>query len=182
MAGLKNRRTACLVMCVMILISLPIGAYASGSRLYSHVEDMFYNGERGNGVGVASDLSGRANAAMNLATVAQRYVAPGDGLVQPVLDACNEVSMASTLEEKKQADEYLAKAMAALYDGMGELSLSDKDEGYRSSLYADFTSYGSTMSHDGYNQAAAQYNRQLDAFPGRIFFSLLGFDEAPIFR
>ena len=139
-------------------------------------------GAKGDGIGIASDLSGRVSAAQGLVTVAKRYLEASDRLIVNVEEAGSALSTASSLRKAKEADDRLSIAVLELFDALGELRLSDKDAGYRSSLYADFTSYASTMSHDPYNEAAVTYNENIRAFPGRLFFSLMGYRSAPVFR
>lgn len=182
MAKLTDRRTAAAVMAVMMALGVLLGAWRSGSRLYGAVEDLFYNGQKGNGVGVASDLSRRADAAVNMIIVAKRNLSADEAAVTDLEAAVTAVSAASSLQEKYRADRQMHDAMTVLYDRLEEAPLSDKDAGYRSSLYADFTSAGMTMSHDPYNAQAVEYNRELMAFPGRFLFALFGYEEAPVFR
>lgn len=182
MEQLKNRRTAIGVMVLMILLSMLLGAWRSGSRLYGEVEDLFYNGEAGNGIGVASDLSQRAETAVNMIIVAKRNLDQSDPAITGLEEAVTEVSMAKSLQERYAADQKMSVCMAALYDALGETVLSEKDAGYRSSLYADFTSAAMTMSHDPYNAQAVEYNQALRTFPGSLFFALFGYEDAPVFR
>lgn len=181
MSLLKNRHIAALIMCVMILLGFLLGAAASGRRLYGRVEDIFYNGAKGNGVGIASDLGNRAEAAGNLGTIAVKYIDPRDDMIEDLEDAIDDMND-DDLSNVAEANADLEKAVSRIYDRLGDLDLSQKDAEYRSSLYADFMSYGSTMSHDPYNQAAAEYNSEIRAFPGNIFFALMGYDAAPLFR
>ena len=82
MEKLMDRRFAAAAMCVMIVLGLFLGAYSSGSRLRSAVEDVFYNGELGDGVGVASDMSNRCAAVRNLIVVAKRSLDPGSEVLK----------------------------------------------------------------------------------------------------
>lgn len=182
MEKLKNRRVAVGAMVLMILLGILLGAYRSGSRLYGEVETLFYNGEEGNGIGVASDLSQRADAAVNLIVVAKRNMDPNDPFITELEKAVTEVGMAKDLTARFAADNEMDGSMTALYHALGEVDLSEKDAGYRSSLYADFTSAAMTMSHDPYNAQAVEYNRALHTFPGGLLMGLFGFEDAPIFR
>lgn len=182
MDKLKNRRTAAGVMVLMILLSILLGAWRSGSRLYGRVETLFYNGEAGNGIGVASDLTQRAESAVNLIIVAKRNLEQDDPAVTGLEAAVTAVHTAKSLQARYAADKDMAACMTALYDALGQAALSDKDAGYRSSLYADFTSAAMTMSHDPYNAQAVEYNQALRSFPASLLFRLFGFEEAPVFR
>ena len=182
MEKLKNRRMAAGMMVLMILLSILLGAWRSGSRLYGEVETLFYNGEAGNGIGVASDLRQRAESAVNMIIVAKRNLDQNDPCILELEAAVTEVHKAKTLQERHEADVEMAGSMTALYEALGEAALSEKDAGYRSSLYADFSSAAMTMSHDPYNAQAVEYNRALSTFPGGLLMKLCGFDDAPVFR
>ncbi|MEA4920527.1 MAG: LemA family protein [Clostridiaceae bacterium] len=182
MSAFSNRRTAASIMAAMIALSILLGAYRSGARLYSQVENAFYNGAKDNGIGIASDLTQRSESSVNLVTVAKRYLESDNSLLSNVQSAVSGLNSADSLYEKYQANKDLDAAMSALYDGMSGLRLSEKDESYRKSLYADFTSASMTMSHDSYNETAIEYNREISSFPGSIFFTLYGFGKAPVFR
>ena len=182
MEMLSNKRVAAGIMVLMILLGIVLGAYRSGSRLYGEVEDLFYNGQTGNGIGVASDLSDRAEAAFNLIVVAKRNMDQTDPAILELEKAAMAANSAGTLQGKGIADQMLEVCMDALYEALGEVALSEKDAGYRESLYADFNSAAMTMSHDPYNAQAVEYNRAIRSLPGRFFFSLFGFEEAPVFR
>jgi len=182
MEKLRNRHVAAGIMVLMILLSLPLGAWRTGSRLYGAVEDLFYNGEAGNGIGVASDISQRAEAAVNMIIIAKRNMDPNDPCITGLEAVVMEVNMAKSLQARHQADVEMGGCMAALYDALGEAPLSEKDARYRESLYADFTSAAMTMSHDPYNAQAVEYNRALSAFPGGLLMRLFGYEEAPVFR
>jgi len=182
MEKLMDRRFAAAAMCVMMILGLLLGAYSSGSRLRSAVEDVFYNGELGDGIGVASDMSNRCAAVRNLIVVAKRSLDPSSEALKAAGDAVAMAESASSLADKAEADRALEDAITALYDELGQVGLSDNDSRYRSKLYADFSSYGDSMSHDGYNDSAADYNSKLSAIPGGMLMRLFGLRPAPLFR
>lgn len=175
-------KRAALVMAVMIAAGCFIGGFNSGRRLVSDLDSIFYSGAKGNGVGVASDISHRAECGRNLVTVAERYMEPDDQALDFLREMCAYSEAAETLTQKKDGDDSVEIAFVQIYELLERESLSAKDEAYRKSIYADFVSYGDTMSHDPYNDAAVRYNREITAFPGSVFFKLMGLEKAPIFR
>ncbi len=175
MSGGLSRKAAAAVMIALIVLALPLGAASSGRRLYNKVEAAF-------SANAASDLAARIGAAENMTVVAGRYLAPDDQALTAVSDAAAELGRAKTLRQKYDADAALAGAVLTLSLKLTDSSLSDKDEQYRSGLYADFVSAGQKLSHDAYNDAARAYNEKLKAFPGRLFFALFGYKEAPIWQ
>lgn len=182
MLSSPRHRRAALVMALMIIAGCLLGGFNSGRRLTKALDEAFYGGAKGNGVGVASDLSHRIDCGRNMATIAARYLEPNDELLINIQSVCAEADGAVRLGEKKTADKNVEAAFIQLYELLGNENLSDKDEAYRKSIYADFVSYGDTMSHDPYNDAAVRYNREISTFPGSLVFKLMGLERAPIFR
>ena len=175
MSALKNRRTAALIMAAMMVLALPLGAGASGRRMFNKVEAAFEQN-------VAGDLMARVGAASALNVVAWRYLSADDPQLQKLAEAASTASDAETLQEAAQADRALEEAFLAVYLALDEDNMSEKDAGYRSGLYAEFLSAAQKIAHDSYNDTARAYNKNLKAFPGRMFFTLLGYDPAPVWE
>lgn len=182
MKQLRNRRTAALIMVLTIVFSVFYGSYRSLRKESQQISRVFYQGVSGNGVGIASDLTARSDAAYNLATVAKRYLAETDTAVQAVLTARNALIEAGSIEEKYEANRVLTEATIELDMALRGTELEEKDENYRSMLMTELSSRNSTIQLDGYNQAAAEYNQMLQTFPASLFVKLYGFPEFPSFR
>ena len=91
---MKNPNVACVIMVIAIVLSVLIGGHRSLSAEASKVEDIFYNGVDGDGIGVNSDLDHRAALAYALVTVAKRYLPADDADIEAVLDACSALENA----------------------------------------------------------------------------------------
>lgn len=176
----KKQKRAALACCLMAALGLLLGPYVSGLRLEKSLEDIFYNGESGNGIGVASDLSDRADCGVNLASVGSRYLE--SSLLSPLKNAAQGLRSAGSLREKAEANETLEREFRAVSSLLEAEDLSGKDEELVSSLVSMFDSCSYTMSHDGYNAEASGYNSAIKTFPGSLIFSLMGLETAPIFR
>ena len=74
----------------------------------------------------------------------------------------------------------LTGAVTDLYEAMGRQSLSDRDESYRQSLYYNILARNDTMSRDGYNTAALEFNQLLDRFPASLLRRFTSVSPAPL--
>ena len=165
---MKNPNVACVIMVIALVLSILIGGHRSLSAEASKVEDIFYNGVDGDGIGVSSDLEYRAALAYALVTVAKRYLPADDADIEAVLDACSALENAKNPTEKLEANRRLQSACEALYKRLDKVDLSERDAGYRSNLMTDLNSRNDIISKDGYNQKAGQFNTQLKRFPANI--------------
>ena len=86
------------------------------------------------------------------------------------------------IEALFDANAQMTDAVAGLYEALGRQQLSERDEGYRQSLYYNIQARNDTMSRDGYNTAALEFNRQLGRFPARLLGRLASVSPAPLAR
>ncbi|MBE6037022.1 MAG: hypothetical protein E7223_05365 [Clostridiales bacterium] len=156
MTFLKSRKGACLVMILLVVLALFLGTVRSlGSRL-DKVEAAFLNGVENDGFSIQNDLESRCEFAYNLTVVAGRYLSPADS--KDLLDAREALEAARTVGEKYEANQTLEEAFWALDSKLQSTRLSDTDSRLVNALRADFRSAGDTISHDGYNELALEYN------------------------
>lgn len=170
----ENKGICLVLMIVLIAAGTWIGGYKGLNSMYSRAENVFFTGERGDGICIANDLAERSTAAVNLVTIASNYSGVQNE-TQAVSAASSELAAAlnhsdiAVLAEKNQK---LDTAMTALYNALGESQLSAQHEKYRQSLYADFNSRSDTISHDPYNQYAQDYNQALKGFPASFLAAI----------
>ncbi len=168
-----------LVTVVLIVLSLVFGSALKLRARYRRVTDAFYNGTDKSGMNISSELADREETARNLITVARRY--QNSEAVDKAVSACDELSRQKGIAEKYAANKKLSDAVYALYREMEDWDLSDKDAAYRTQLYARFTSINDTISHDGYNKLAAEYNSMVSRFPANLASVVGGVTRAPLF-
>ena len=180
--ALQNPRVAAVVMAVLIVLSLFLGGGRSLRSLRGDVEEIFWNGEDGDGICVASDLSKNRDDARNLLTVAREYDLPGD-----VLGALEDAVAAADAAGRDMAALHAAgteisRAVTDVYEALGRLSLSERDESYRQDLYHSVMARCDTMRRDAYNVQAQAFNEVLDGFPAGLLASIASVAPAPLFR
>lgn len=179
---LKSPRLATVIMAIMIALAVILGSGRSLRALRADVEEIFWNGVSGDGIGVASDLSRNRDDAYNLLSVARGY-AVDSALLSALENAVADFDAAgSDIEALFDANTALTGAVTDLYEAMGRQSLSDRDESYRQSLYYNILARNDTMSRDGYNTAALEFNQLLDRFPASLLRRFTSVSPAPLVR
>ena len=178
----KSPRFATAVMAVMIVLAIVLGSGRSLRALRRDVEEIFWNGVSGDGIGVASDLSKNRDDAYNLLSVARGY--PVNSSVLDALDAavqaCDQAGQ--DIDALLTANTALTHAVTDVYEALGRQSLSERDESYRQSLYYNVLARNDTMSRDGYNTAALQFNHTLERFPTNLLCMISPVSPAPLAR
>ena len=178
----QKNSVASLVMVLMIVAGTLIGSHNSLRSIRDRASDVFSVGARGDGIGIQSDLRERDTAAHNMVVIARRYLPEENALIQNVLAAREALAGASSVTRKAGADKALAEAVRDLYDVLEGMNLSEQDVRYPQRLYTDFRSAGDRISHDPYNQTAADFNRILSGFPAGLLGRLTGVRPLELFE
>lgn len=178
----KNCKIAAAVLAAAIILSVPLGFKRTMSGFYNDLQNEYQNGEYNDGLSIQNDLDYRVELAYNLVTVAKRYLDADDPAVAALLDARQALDDANDPAEQYDANMKLTTASTDLYEALGKLELSEKDEKYRRSIYSDMTSRNDTIGNDPYNQLATEYNQKLERFPANLLAPLTGVEKAELFR
>lgn len=165
---------AILIMVVAILASGLLGCRKSLLSLRKSAEDFFYSGENGDGNSIQSDLEYIGATANNMKTIAVRYIDPGDKLIEDLNESRSALASAKTISEKYEAAQALFDAVTALHDSLDPNIMNSTDKSFRSSLYDDIKSAMQRISHNGYNDAAREFNETLEHFPAKFISGLVG--------
>lgn len=168
----KNRTVARFITIIVIILATLIGAGSSLRRLRKEAEDIFYLGEDRDGTGIQHDLEMIMSYSYNLTTVASRYMDAEHSLISAVRKNRDTLAQAETPGQKYEAAQNLLQAVTELYTYMGSLPLSESDQKFRNSLYADINSHNIIISRSTYNQHAREFNNTLKRFPANILGTL----------
>ena len=183
---LKRRGVAALIALAAMLHTLFASGGAKLSALRSEAENVFFSGEKGDGLSIYGDLNTRLDCAYNLGTIARRSGMEGrkeleaamsayDALVRALNEGAPKPSLAALNRDLTAAVETLYRAM----EGQG---LSDTDEDLAVRQYRNFLSANDTISHDSYNLHAAAFNQTLAAFPANVIALFAGISPLDYFR
>jgi len=184
----ENKIICIVLMMVLIAAGFLLGGMKGLNGLYKDAETVFFTGEDKDGICVANDLSERVSAAANMITVARKYESSMSDSCRAALTALNDATGTMEILLGKPADladiiagnKPLDTAMADLFREMGNLELSQQDEKYRQSLYADFNSRNDTISHDPYNLYAQEYQQAADKFPASLIAAVMPVKKATV--
>lgn len=156
-----------------------------GSKLSNQAKqatEVFYQGVNNDGLSINHDLDRRADAAYNLYTVASRYLDATDTQLTKLLQARDQLMKAAGIADKYTANVLLDEAATAVYDQLVNYPLNEADQGFRQSLMTELASANATISHDGYNTVATDFNNLRNSFPAILISKLCGIDQLDYFR
>lgn len=163
----ENRKIAWAVFALAILFSLSFSGGGALRNQRSEALDIFYQGAQGDGLCIDRDLKARAEAASNLIDLSEPYGLPAD-ILQQATDARDQLDQAVEISELSQANTALQRSIESLYTHLTKAGMSESDSQFAFSQYKEFQSRGDTISRDPYNDFAARFNRELEAFPARF--------------
>ncbi|MCR4963954.1 MAG: LemA family protein [Firmicutes bacterium] len=165
---MMNKTVAWTVAICAILFSLFV---LGGAKLHAEKEAAaayFYQGENQDGLSIDHDLQQRAAAAYNLYTVASRYLPAENDALRRLLADREALLQAESPADKFRADQELGQSALNVYAALNGMALSEQDQFYRNNLLQQMDSSAATISHDGYNQRAREFNALRQGFPARI--------------
>ncbi|NLG25703.1 MAG: hypothetical protein GX558_10130 [Clostridiales bacterium] len=183
----ENRPLAVAALAIAVLVSVVISGGGALRDERAAVERVFYADR-----GVNADLTVRAEAAYNLASLAGR-----NGLNAPTIDAVSQaiaaLQAAGSIAGKYEADQALTRAVEDLYTEMENAGLSVSDASFARKQYTNWKSSGMTIAHSvdevgakepgrGYNEKAGQFNRTLQGFPAGLIGALTGVGPLELYR
>lgn len=178
----KRKLIAILTMVAMILVAIWGGSYHSLSSMAKEVSAVFYNGENGDGLCIQHDLDARADVAINMVSLAKKYLPESDTAVQNVIQARAELLNASGISEKYRANDKLTQTTTDLYYKLQETELSETDQKYPARFFDQLSSYNDTISRDPYNRRAEEFNQMLETFPANILSTITFVDSVELYN
>ena len=160
---LTKTPVAILIMVVVILASGTLGCRRSLLSARKTAEDLFYSGES-----IQNDLEYIGATANNLKTIALRYIDADNQLIIDLNETRSALTSSKTISAKYEAAQKLFDAVTALHDSLDPDKMNSTDKGFRASLYDDIKSAMQRISHNGYNDAAREFNDILEHFPAKL--------------
>lgn len=177
----KNPRAGAAFFALCAVVALTLGPVNTVRRELAQVQQLFSQGQAGDGVGVSSDLDTQADCAANLAVIGAKY-APAEELAGQARQAAAGVHQQTEILPKSQAAQAAGELFDALDDCLSQLELAEQDAAYCQSLRAQMSAARDTASRDPYNQAAQDYNEMAQQFPARLAAGLLQAPQLPVFE
>ena len=135
--------------------------------------------------GLLDVLSYRAADGINLSAVARRHLPAQDEDLQELETFARQLQQAAEVRASYTLDRAVADAFAAVSARLKEnasFQQSQRDQRYLEMLTADFNSLRTSEIVNTYNQAAADFNRQLSQPVSGWLASLLGVEKCPLYE
>lgn len=181
---LQRKSVACLLTALIVVITVFASGGVGLAKLRAKADDAFTAGVSGDGLSIAHDLRQRLENAGNIAIVARRY-RPDDASVSAMTDAGEVLRRALDRDDREnlaEADRALAAAVEECYRALSDWGLDETDSGLVTKQYRSFLSAGDTISHDGYNRMAEEFNNARSRFPARLIGMLTGVKPLALFN
>lgn len=170
----KSYTGGLVVLAAAIVLSVLLGSHRSLVQAREKVETERF-------ASVAEDLQDCLDITANLLTVAGRYLEGGD--LRPLADARAALAESGGISEAYSAYTGLTAEAEALLLALEAAPLEERDGEYVQGFRADLAAEADTISRDGYNAAAEDFNRRvLGAFPANILSKLTFVAPAELFQ
>jgi len=135
--------------------------------------------------GLQDVLGYRAADGINLSAVAKRHLPAADEELQELETFARQLQQASEVRASNSLDYAVAEAFEAVSSRLKETASfqqSQRDQRYLDMLTADFNSLRASEIVNTYNQAAADFNKQLSQPVSGWLASLLGIEKCPLYE
>ena len=135
--------------------------------------------------GLMDVLGYRAADGLNLCVVAARHLPATDEDLLQLQEMARRLMEASEVRASTSLDHAAAEAFAAVSDKLKEtpsFQQSERDQRYLDMLTADLNSLRASEIVNTYNQAAADYNSQLDQPLIGTLAAWLGIEKCPLYE
>ena len=176
---IKGRTAAVIGMVLLIVVSIPLGMGLSLVRARNAANEHFYGSLTA--FSLLEDLSHCSGEAMNMATLAGKYLDADNEKLQAVRECSSRMEAAERPSEKAAAYSELTVHMNTLYNALEGVEMRAEDEAYREEIYADFRMYVDLVSYSEYNIKAAEFNETFRNAPGRAIGEWMGVKELELF-
>jgi hypothetical protein len=180
------KKTGRTFLCLLIALALVLGSLAWGARKGWQAQareiQKMYEQEGG----LANLLELRAADASNLLAVARRYLDKQDERLKAVTDSRDVLrSGSASLNEKYDANQALSESVGALSQALKDqkpLADDTKDWNYVVSLTKALEVYEAGDAVNAYNNAAQEYNKNLQQSFSGWFAMLTGVRKVELFK
>jgi len=135
--------------------------------------------------GLLDVLSYRAADGLNLCAVAKRHLPAADENLQQLEQAARQLQQTTDVSAATSLDAAVADAFVTVSAKLKEtpsFGQSERDQRYLDMLTADLNSLRSSEIVSAYNQAAADYNSQLDQPLVGALAAWLGVEKCPLYE
>jgi len=179
---LRKNSVAVVIFVITVILSILASGHIALSKEAKKVEDIFYNGERGDGLSIYSDLKDMVDTSRNILSLTQKVADASSSELTQLNQIIIDFQSAQTPDECYQIYQRLLISI----DDVSTLFViycDDEDLNRRFEGYASvFASKMNTIGYDPYNRYVREYRQKLDAFPAGLIAKLTGVREVSAFE
>ena len=182
MKQLQKNSVASLIFVVVVVLSILMSGHIKLNHEAQKVQDIFYEGERNDGLSIYSDLDDLTKCTRDIISLTQKVVDPA--AEELVLLNKAVAAMQSADDPSEYYDAYSAivdviddvSALFVLYCEDDDLALMFED------YAAIFASKMNTIGYDPYNRYVREYEKLLNQFPAKLIAELTFVQEVKPFE
>lgn len=178
----RKNSVAVTVFVVTVIISILLSGRTALVKEANKVEDIFYHGERGDGLSIYSDLKDIIDASRSILSLTQKVADPSTPELVELNRIISDYQSAQTPQE--YYDIY-SRLILCIDDTSAIFSMFCKDDTIRNQFegYASiFASKMNTISYDPYNRYVREYEEMLESFPAGLIAKLTFVEEVHAFE
>ena len=168
----RKSSVAAIVFVLVVVISILMSGHMKLSMEAQKVLDVFYEGERGDGLSIYSDLDDLTKCTRDIVSLSQKVMDPST----EELVILNK-SVAAMLEADNPHEYY--EAYSSIVDVIDDVSAlfvlyceNDELMGMFDDQASIFASKMNTISYDPYNRYVRDYQKMLEQFPAGLIAKL----------
>ena len=182
MKQLQKNSVATLIFVVVVVLSILMSGHIKLNKEAQKVLDVFYYGERNDGLSIYSDLDDLTKCTRDIISLTQKVVDPGTEELVLLNKAVAAMQSADDPSEYYEAYSTIidviddVSALFVYYCQDDDLSMMFED------YAAIFASKMSTIGYDPYNRYVREYEKLIDQFPAKWIAKLTFVQEVKPFE
>lgn len=174
----ENLLIARIVLALAIVLALVVGGGNALLDQRSELEEKFSAPSES----IRAELLEMRSNAATLSSIAQAYDKANKDAITALNDAVSQLDHAEDASAMFAASLALDTAVENCYSDLSRLTLSEMDTADARYKYKNFTSAQLRISHDDYNVHAAEFNKDLSAFPASLLALIRGIRPLSLFQ
>lgn len=178
----KKTTTAVIVFVFAVVASILVSGHIKLASEANRVLDVFYDGERNDGLSIHSDLKDLVDASRNIVSLSQKYMDPASAELTALNQAISDFQSAASPSEYYE----VYSRIIANMDDVSALFVIYCNDDASMKLFEDsaavFASKMNTISYDPYNRYVREYQELLEKFPAGWIAQLTHVKEVSAFE
>jgi len=176
----ENRKLALIVLIVAALLCTFISGGAGLAKERRQASEAFFSVSES----IWADLNELGDNAKVLASIARQYASIDEALcldVDSAVEVLRDLQGQQDVAAMFDASQTLTDCVEELYTVGNAVDMRENEQKDFRSVYKNFSSANLRISHDPYNETAAEFNMKLSRFPASLIGLVCGVDQLDLF-